>query len=129
MDDVTVSCSTCQVDLTGQSPGMPCPKCGARVRTYHKTLGGFADGHGGLHVKVRDRLTRKIVARVKVVTEVFKLDNVLTDVMRVVNRRENEYHERITRHDTGEVRREVHEPLDRHRGHGDASKKKPKRQA
>ena len=41
-------------------------------------------------------------------------------VTRIVNRRDDEYHEVIVDGQTGEVVREVHEPLSQHRGHGSA---------
>jgi len=41
----------------------------------------------------------------------------------IIDRRKNRYRERIEDPETGVVSRDVDEPLDEHRGHGDARKK------
>ena len=51
---------------------------------------------------------------------VYKEDGRVYWIEREIDRIANEYYERIVDKETGEVVREVHEPLTEHRGHGSA---------
>lgn len=53
-------------------------------------------------------------------TEWYRKDAVWTKVSRMFSRSADVYHERIVDSASGDVRKEVVEPLSEHRGHGDA---------
>ena len=109
----------------------PCPECGATARkvsihivdeiTVRESIGGI----------VKDpSLPSKKKVRVEVFDGYEWSVALEKDVKksRIIDRRENEYHERIQDPDTGEIIHERKEPLSSHQGHGYAKfkdKKKP----
>jgi hypothetical protein len=127
MSGASVICSGCGVDLSDRPRGESCPNCGARARTYQVQCAGSITPRSSLVGMARDGRTGKRLAKIKAATELFHADRVWTRVMRVINWRKGEYHERITDLQTGQVRQEVHEPLSQHQGHGSAKKRGPKR--
>lgn len=115
--------------LSGDNPYQPikppdaCPQCGAanwllRVgfgETISARDGMTATGFGPHKGKERAK-----ILRAKVVTEVFRKTGRLHNVNRTIDKRNDQYDEIITDAETGEVVREVHEPLSEHRGRGSA---------
>ena len=104
-------------------PAGPCPKCGV------STVVWYAPGKE-FYIRVGRRVsrslipgTRKWVSKSIGEESLFRATGRMHYIERLIDRVQGEYHERIIDKETGEVVREVHEPLKEHRNRGSAKKK------
>lgn len=109
-------------------PPDTCPECGASNWLLRVGFGDSVTARDEMTYKGfgphKDKERTKILSG-KVVTEVFRKTGRLHNVTRQIDRRNNQYDETISDAETGEVVREVHEPLSEHRGRGSARGRPP----
>lgn len=99
----------------------PCPECGGTERIAYVEASDSISVHESCALKGRPASGgRPFLLAVHDKLEWFRRSGRWHVVTRVVNRRDDQYHERIVDRETGSVVREVHEPLSQHRGHGSA---------
>src|SRR6266851_954614 len=122
-----VRCSVCGYSFEDFAAALreagrsPCPICGNSNRTAFLELHDTASAHESMGLKARDVAGgRPFLEAVHDKLEWFRKLGRWHQVTRIVNRRDDEYHEVSVDGLTGEVVREVHEPLSQHRGHGSA---------
>lgn len=134
--DLVVWCGSCGTILD-ESPDIPlgerppCPKC---QDPADRIIGPPLSKREGLYIRAGDKGGPPSGKHRYSVESMGGFDyhrdsKKLRIVNRTINRRDNEYHEKVIDPETGEVLREVHEPLTKHRGRGAArrssSKKEP----
>jgi len=111
----------CGTELPPNHTG-PCPKCG-RIGEVHKAYERSAIFAVGLVVRANSRARHKQKGFKKFAKEIlqggFPSDSPKlkkgVDKVRIVDKEENEYHEVVENAETGEIIREVHEPLSQHK--------------
>jgi predicted nucleic acid-binding Zn-ribbon protein len=101
----------------------PCPQCGATARKAHARFEAELKPTSSLHGVGYTGRKANWFAKFWSRTELFKLSNRYHKVERSLNKRADEYNEVIHDAASGELVREVHEPLSKHQGHGSAKKK------
>lgn len=134
-DSTELHCAACNEPLPVEqlapgAPQTPCPKCGSTAQ--HVTLKFFDT----VTTKVRDTLKGKLkdpsrTGKAKVRQEFVygadkrhsKDDYVYKE--RVIDKDNNRYRELVKEEDTGEIIRDIDQPLTDHTGHGSAKFKKP----
>jgi len=101
----------------------PCPNCGSLERHFALMLEGKVSVKSSLDLKAKG------VGRGKPLMEVKEGDSLSISrgrwmrVLQIVDRRNNRYRKVVTDPETGEVLRDVDEPLTDHTGRGDARRK------
>ena len=118
-----VFCFACRTLLAEEGeerkPG-PCPKCGVELTVSYQRGQEFRLVAGGFSIQSRRPSGGRWEAKSQSKHSFFISENRNHFVERVIDRLGNEYHERIIDEETGEVVREIHEPLTSHRGRGSA---------
>lgn len=124
------SCSDCGAPLSddarSKSPGDPCPNCGSLARTFATGIAESITAHDLLDIKHRDpERPSKDKLRTHVITgqEISKASGRWMDKVRVIDKNNDYYRERVADAETGEVLRDVEEPLKAHFGRGSAKPK------
>lgn len=107
------------------NPRKPCPNCGSTARKitmqpFTAVVSGQATMSGIAFTASKSKYFAKLWHKV----ETYRLNGRLQDVVRSLNKRTGQYDEVIVYKDTGEIAREVHEPLLKHTGHGSAKTKR-----
>jgi hypothetical protein len=127
MANRTVQCSDCMTAV--EEPARiedrkPCPNCGSIARMINVTLTDTAQAHERLGVKMRHGEVGKVQPfREQISGDDFHRDSKQwRQVTRVIDREHDRYTERII-DATGNVVRDVEEPLSQHRGHGAAKRR------
>ena len=128
MDDgmTAVHCSECRHEFSDFEAALredpsPCPACDSTARTAYLTLVDTVSVHESMALKARPAGGgRPFLEAIYDKLEVFRQTGRQHVVTRVINRLEDKYDELIVNHASGEVIREVHEPLSQHRGYGSA---------
>lgn len=123
-------CSNCGINLESKNEKnlkIPCPNCGSLKRTI---LLQFID-----KVTFHENIRTKEKESGKVIREVFSGEDLSTSQNkwmikeRIIDRKKDEYYEKVSDLETGEVIHDCNEPLTSHFGHGSAKYKndnKPK---
>jgi hypothetical protein len=126
MDDVR--CSECglptgetydSIVSRGPGEGPPCPRCGSPSR-----CGRPAGSQGLIRTSVRLVHRRRRGAESIGGLDLHRDTGEIRHVVRLIDRPNDRYYERITDPD-GNFVREVDEPLSEHWGHGTANRRKP----
>ena len=120
-----VHCGACDYFFNDSenSEGLPdCPKCGFSVKTIFP-LGQVGRLQGALCIKSIPPEGGRWISKSESKHSHFKRDDEQHYIERVIDRGNNHYYERIINKETGEVVREVEEPLTEHQGRGSAKKK------
>ena len=118
------ACETLLDEHDTISSGNPCPKCGHTSIVRYEKGQEFSLKAGGFEIRSKPKEGGRWFCRGTIKHSYYKKDNENHFIERSINRDSNEYYERIMKKDTGEVVREVSEPLTEHQGRGSA--KKPK---
>ena len=118
-------CVACEMHLAaeyGPDPLGPCPKCGTEMSVWYPVGKEFRLRVAGFQDRSipRGRSRRHWEYQSEAGHSVYEQDGRVYWIEREIDRVANEYYERIVDKETGEVVREVHEPLTAHRGHGSA---------
>jgi len=132
-DTESVTCTDCGTTLPNsyirEHTSEPCPQCGSRKKHVYLT---FHEKDG---LTVRDMLTGKVKnpslrSKDKVRKEFLSGDDLRRsdgkwmEKERIIDRDNDHYHEKVVDPETGEVLRDVTEPLSQHLGRGSAKSKK-----
>lgn len=101
----------------------PCPECGSTARQISLHIEQTIGARGSLGGKVKDP---SLPSRQKIRVEFFngyewsvELEKDIKK-LRLIDKRQDHYHEKVEDPDTGEVLHECTEPLNEHKGHGNA---------
>lgn len=123
------SCTDCGATLderpdTPITERLPCPSCGSKRQSFRKELSDDIGFHSGLRYKGRHGESEQPFVEGKAGDDLHRdSDEWNTRDMQIDH--ENEvYHERIVNPRTGEVIKDVTEPLTQHQGHGSAKNRK-----
>jgi hypothetical protein len=125
----TVSCGNCgrPLDQSASLPveeRVPCPQCGSLQRHVALEMEDAAVTlHSSIALKARHAEERKPFQEGKYGHDLHRKTGKWNEREMTVDRDGNRYTERITDLETGDAIRDVDEPLDQHRGHGDARPK------
>jgi hypothetical protein len=110
-----IECKTCghKVDVAPAETYV-CPACGASEGlNIDVTLADTVEAHDALRTKGYDEHGKEFLDA-KTGDNYFEKDADWHDVTQIVNRRENRYKKRVVSISTGEVLKDVDEPLDQH---------------
>ena len=126
----TTSCAKCgglleSIDLAVE-PRIPCPCCGSTARAYSMTLMDNIRAYDSLHARLkRPSLPSAKKLRWESFTGYeFSYDRQkMVRKIRMFDKDKDEYMERVTDIETGEIIHECVEPLSKHIQHGTAKKK------
>ncbi len=127
-----VDCGNCGCALD-EAPGLPnanrqpCPSCGSRARHFRVGLHSALACHSDLGMKAKRQGVKKPIIKQKVGDSLHRKSGKWFNRVRVIDREQNQYFERVTDPIDGKVIHHCAEPLSEHRGHGSAkqSTKKP----
>lgn len=120
-------CSTCGdlIDKTLDTPEnrIPCLRCGATARTIYESMIISVIYRDGIGLKGKRPGQKK--AFVEDLSEPSFSSSKQKHVhrQRLIDRDNDQYSEKVTDYETGEVLHECSEPLSSHKGHGSARKK------
>lgn len=126
-----VACGHCAriMEESSAIPGdqrTPCPNCGSRSRQVRMGIADSLTVRDGIRGKVRSGEAGKPGAKPWLTTMSEPSWSYSAEKWmhreKTENRREDRYTEVVKDPDTGEIIREVNEPLSEHRGHGSAKK-------
>jgi hypothetical protein len=104
----------------------PCPECGSAARIFGKESTATVKSHAQIAGKAETPSEKKPFLEVKSGDDFHRDTGTFNDLERIIDRRNDRYHERIVDKETGAVIREVNEPLSDHVGRGLAKPKKDK---
>ena len=117
-------CGDCGTELD-ESPSQapekraPCPQCGSTRRRFAVAMEDAAiEMRSSLRVRAKAGGKGKPFQEEKVGDDYWRKGGRWMTFRRLIDRRRNRYVERIEDPETGEVIKDVDEPLSEHRGHG-----------
>jgi DNA-directed RNA polymerase subunit RPC12/RpoP len=124
-----VFCGECGVQLDESPSRAPesrvaCPECGSTRRRFAVAIEDTIKIRESLRVRAKAGGKGKPFQEEKVGDDFWEKGGRWMTLRRLFDRRRNRYVERIEDPETGEVIRDVDEPLSDHRGHGDARRKR-----
>ncbi len=100
----------------------PCPKCNSRSRKVSVLLEGKVSFFSTLKIKGKRKGLRKAFIELIRGHDKSRKLNRYVEKERIIDRENDQYYEKITDPETGEVIHECKEPLSDHFGHGSAKK-------
>ena len=117
-NEVKCWCKHCGIELPPSHTG-PCPKCGKIGKHYTAIASAVVEIHSSMTARQKRKGFPKFIkeiiqGRFPSVNPKLKKG---VDKVRIIDKEKNEYHEVVKNAETGEITREVHEPLSQHR-HG-----------
>jgi hypothetical protein len=101
----------------------PCPHCGSILRAIHVSVQETIGIREKLSLKGRENGKRRPVLEQVHGDDLQHKTGIWMKRSRVIDRKNDLYHETVKNPETGEVVHECKEPLSEHRGHGAAKKK------
>jgi hypothetical protein len=116
-------CKTVLEDDPDRASPKPCHVCGHTERLYEKTMTGTVGTRSSIALKAKSPGERKPFMEQKSGDDLHRKTGKWSKLTRVINRRGDRYVEKIVDEETGEVLREVDEPLSKHRDRGSAKPK------
>ena len=123
-----VTCGNCGVQLAEASPSdlpenrTPCPACGSTARAYHVFMNASITLRGGSFVKAKRGGEKKPYSESMDLPDHNRTLGKMVHRVRLINRDDDSYFERITDYESGEIIHECEEPLSKHIGHGSDTK-------
>ena len=102
----------------------PCPQCGSLSRKFNARIHDELVTKEYLGLKHKRQGKKKPIFEITHKLDLFRVKNSMSEVLRVVDRENDIYTGRITDIETGQVWKDVNEPLSKHQGHGSAKAKK-----
>ena len=117
-----MACEILRAELHGPEPLGPCTKCGTEATVWYPAGKEFRLRVSGILGRSVPKGGGRWQYQSQCGHSVFAQDGSIHWVEREIDRISNEYHERIIDKATGQVVREVHEPLSEHRGRGCAKR-------
>lgn len=127
-DTDTIECSDCGQALA-QTPAEQearnsCPNCGSTKRTFSVSIISSATARDGVGIKAKRPGQKKpYIESVSMPTQSTRTGRMVHHE-RLIDRDNNQYQEKVTDYETGEVIHHQVEPLTDHVGHGSARAKR-----
>ena len=123
------TCHGCGLSLSEESeePRRPCPECGSSVRVAAELVQDVMVAYEDWRIEGRHAGNSRWFFQERSESSYFHRDAEWHRLFRLIDRQNDRYAEVITRRTTGEILREVEEPLSSHRGHGSAKLRQPDR--
>ena len=127
-----VTCQDCGATLE-EAPStlpenrQPCPSCGSVARHVMVTVHDTVTAHASIALKARSPGEKRPFMEQKQGDSFSLKRGRWMQLLQIVDRRNNRYRKRVTDPETGEVLRDLDEPLTGHVGYGDARRKRPRR--
>ncbi len=118
------SCRTLLADEVEPRPTAPCPKCGVDITAAYKRGDEFKITAGGFSLIPKRPDGGRWESKSESKHSYFKVEGRNHFIERLIDRNSNRYRERIVDVETGEVVREIFEPLTSHQGRGTARTKR-----
>lgn len=122
MTNTPIKCARCFTELAeypsaslGQK--LPCPNCGSIARSFGVTISNEVTLREKFQVRLHPE-KKGWRYEVKSGDDLHRNSGDWMKVTRIVDKQNDNYHERIVNPLTGSVVHECHEPLSQHRGHG-----------
>lgn len=115
-----ILCKNCNTELTIYDD--VCPKCGSVEKAKFLNLNDNIGMHSSVEGKVRD-LQKKLKYHFKIGEDLFRKTKQWNYLERIIDWTNNFYKELI-KDKTGNIIKNVSEPLSKHHGHGSAKHKK-----
>ncbi len=126
--DGVMTCKACGIEIPAGVDGAvttPCPNCGGN--SYAISFTATVSTHVAMDAKARRPGEKKPFREIRAGDSLTQRTGEWNDHSRDIDRDNNRYQERVVEKRTGEVLHEADEPLDRHVGHGDDKKNRPRR--
>jgi hypothetical protein len=121
----TISCASCETvldEVADGEPRQPCHRCGSRLRIMAVEIEERIEVHEMIGVEGRRQGAKEFAFQDRSGDEFgVKVQRWLKKV-RVIDRENDQYREKVWDADTGEVIHGCEEPLSQHFGHGSAKK-------
>ena len=120
-----VQCSNCKrvLDESSSLPPeqrQPCPKCGSLIRTFNVEVSETVAAKTKLGLKHRRPGIKKPIYEEVSGDDLHRNTRLWSKLVRIIDRQNNRYVEKITNAETGECIRSVDELLTAHKGRGSA---------
>jgi hypothetical protein len=124
-----VQCGQCgeSLDESSSLPSesrQPCPNCGSLTRRFGVALSATLTMKSELRLKAKSPGEKKPFMEQKIGDSYSWARDRWMDFVMVIDRRNDRYRKRVVDPETGEVLRDVDEPLTEHTGRGSARKPK-----
>ena len=108
------TCSDCGYELIELT--CICPKCGSNKKTFHVSIVEKVTARDGLKAK-RPGKKRPYFESLNIPSLSVRLKKIV-NLIRIIDRDKNHYHEKVSDYDSGEIIHECKESLTDHVGHG-----------
>lgn len=122
---IVVRCANCHTILENdifKSDGKPCPKCGSIVRKVEISIIDKGTAHDQMRLKVKRPGNKRPIKEVVSGDNYQFLVKKWAKIERIIDRENDEYHEKVVDPETGEVYHECNEALSKHINHGSDKK-------
>ena len=123
-----IKCADCDalIDNRGDSSELraPCHNCGSIKRIYHASISESVIARDGIGCKAKRAGERKPYIEDLSVPDYSRNLAKVVHRDRIIDRDNDQYFEKITDYESGQVIHHCEEPLSQHRGHGAAKLKK-----
>ena len=100
----------------------PCPHCGSSLRAIHVSVQETIGIREKLGIKGREDGKKRPVLEQVHGDDLHRKTGMWKKLSRIIDRKNDLYHETVTNPETGKIEHECKEPLSKHRGHGAAKK-------
>jgi hypothetical protein len=124
-DEWIVTCKKCGTILEADPARPPCPNCGCAIRVSTVAVSDGLQLGDKIGMKHNRPGTKKPVYESVTGDDIFRKTGEMNKLSREIDRENDRYREKIVNPLTGEVIREVDEPLSAHRDRGTPRKKRP----
>jgi len=129
-EDLIIKCLDCG-DILYSGPdktvdGIKCNRCCSTRKDIVLTVEDRIDIHEQQVIKGKRKNEKRPFVEGKYGDEIYHETGEWREVNRTVDRDQNRYQEKIVNSRTGEVVKDISEPLDQHCGHGSAKRKHSK---
>jgi hypothetical protein len=121
-------CTICDARLfePANEPAGPCPVCGGRNRSISVQLEDRVAFHDGYRIKAYLAGSSKFSIDERSGPSYYRVGDEWHHVMRVIDRENDRYTEVVRVLRTGEVIRQIDEPLSQHTGRGGSKNQRPR---
>jgi DNA-directed RNA polymerase subunit RPC12/RpoP len=132
IDKKEVKCGDCGLTIEEDSgiaveDRLPCPTCGSFKRAFHVTIHDTCTIREKIGRKSRHAVEGKPFIEQVQGSDLHQKSGKWMNLVRIIDRGNDSYHEVVTNPETGEIIHECKEPLSQHVGHGTARNKESKK--
>lgn len=116
-----IVCTDCRCER--ESEDGICPNCGSTAITVELSLSDKMSIDESLRGKIKEVGKKKPIKEFKYGADYNRDREKMVDRTLIVDRENNQYHEKVVDRQSGAIIHECSEPLDKHYGHGNAKNK------